>query len=152
MLSFSVFAWLQENNWIKSNKQISLVIIFISIFSVNLLFFLLYLLKIKTMNAVETYREHFDEATELYDIAVNDLNEIYESKKDEYSATPGLLKDILNERPLKNEFTDKYSSLILVLEDSNGNRINNSTELDSLIYKMYLDLVTLPETLTNQLL
>ena len=102
------------------------------------------------MTPAEIYAKYLKEVTNLYDSAVKQITDKYNSEKDNHKETPGLLSEILIASSLRNEFTKKYPISNIFLHDSKGNVIHNSPELDKHIHKMYKDLLDLPDKLINQ--
>ena len=102
------------------------------------------------MTPAEIYADYLIEVTNLYDSAVKQITDKYNSEKHNHKETPGLLAEILIASSLRNEFTKKYPISNVVLHDSKGNIIHNSPELDKLIHKMYKELLDLPNELISQ--
>ena len=102
------------------------------------------------MKPAEIYAKYLIEVTDLYDSAVKQITDNYNSEKHNHKETPGSLKEILIADSLRNEFTEKYPPSNIFLHDSKGNVIHNSPELDKQIHKMYIELLGLPDKLVNQ--
>ncbi len=101
------------------------------------------------MTPEQILREHLNEAQDLFDKAKESLEKHFDENKD--SLQKGELRDLLVSDALRNEFTDKYPPHNTYLVDQNGNARYNSIELDRYIFKLYYELLRLPENLVNRL-
>jgi hypothetical protein len=97
------------------------------------------------------YDEHLKEVQELFDSAVKELETIFKEQKDNHKNSLGTLKDILINAPLKNEFMQKYPPTNYILTDSDGNIKYVNPNLDTYVFKLYLDLYKKPDELIKSL-
>ena len=106
------------------------------------------------MKHEEIYNQQLKEIQELFDSAIEELETTFNEQKENYKNSLEALKDMLIDSPLKNEFMRKYPPTNYILTDSEGNIKYVNPNLDTYVFKLYLDLYQKPDkliqSLTNQ--
>jgi len=103
------------------------------------------------MKPEEIYNKHLKQVQELFDSAIEELETIFNEQKENHKDSLGTLKDILIDAPLKNEFMQKYPPTNYILTDSDGNIKYVNSNLDTYVFKLYLDLYKKPDELIQSL-